>query len=216
MSNSTTPKGLGNSSSSNVIYLDLVSSKVKGICHFRWSHKVNGKWETKATYNQLSGMLLDGPIRFFDREWEGEKNPYFAFKLLNDEDQAFIVTCRFSNLGIAILNNLLNVEAPSITALTFKAVASNKNGYPAVYVADGSGELIGFKYQFSDLPEVKRMEFGGKQLSDDTDRRKFIQVAVEQKYGVYSSESNKTATTATNTSTATTQTAPELSDDEPF
>lgn len=183
-------KGLSNpSTGGNVTWLNLIANKGKDACYFRESEKTPTGWNEKARYTQMVG-LIDGPIRFFEKDYQGEKSRYFSVKVVDDEGGAAICQFRFNSIGITVLNSLLNVEHPKIETLTFRC-GFNKNGYPNVYISGSDGELVGFKLDFKeDLPPVESQEFKGKMLYDSTARQDFMQKKVEEKYGVFVAQGN--------------------------
>ena len=208
-----------------VLYFDLVTRKDDRVCELvRKAKNGDGVYEVVETVTDLTNVNLSGPIKFEDRDYKG-KDIYRSMSLKfvdNEDNTVYIISSRFTNTSVALLNNLLNIENQIVPLdLSFRI---NKGGWPTIYVSEhGTDELIGFAIDFKDIPKMEEIKIGkGKTAWNSEKRDEFMEEKINAKFGVYGQQgagdqSNSTQEVTETTKATKTKEGPNADDDDlPF
>jgi len=112
-------------------------------------------------------------------QWE-EQDVNTVELYLEDGDEIYNVDLRYNLMSRNIFNSLLSLDSFSEIKLS---LYTNKKGYPAVGVEQG-GTRADWKYKLEDLPAVKKVLVGKKEMPDSTELDEFylgeLQVLAEK------------------------------------
>lgn len=117
-------------------------------------------------YTIMTGYLTKVSVKEVNFP-DGKKKEFVVIEMDDDADRntGIIIETGWNYLVRSILNSLATPDAIAHTKIS---VYKNKNnGYPAAYI-EVNHQKVGWKYNPKELPEVKKIEFKGEVISDDT------------------------------------------------
>lgn len=187
--------GFSNTGSEQIDYLKLnAKTSETESPFFSLQKKVDGKWGTAQSFNQISGYIM-GVSR---REGEYQGNPVFSVRIrfMDDSDptKLFQVEASYNNLTYSILNSLLSLDKLSPVTIRVYARASKSDGkfYPAAYV-ESNGNRVDWFHAIDTLPRPAVAMVGKKKVIDDSEVIEFYHKVVDSLIEKFGSSAPKPA-----------------------
>jgi len=170
-----------NQVSGNLIILRPITrdkdKKDINVC-FSAVQKVDEKWSETDRYTQVTGNIKS--VENHTETYEG--NDKHSIKILMSDDSAsesYLLDLRMNILNRSMLNSLISLKATENVNIS---LYKNKKGYDTAAIRC-NGELVGWKYQFSEIPkavDINHPKTGVKIQSDYSEVDEFFLTAVEE------------------------------------
>jgi len=128
------------------------------------------QWVETGTVPSVAGRLAKLDVKSFD--WEGETF-YTASLLIKDDaaEESYLVDFKVGNLmNKGILNSLLNIDTEKDIKI---GLYTSKGGFPSGSVRQ-SEEMVRWKFDKTELPEVQETTFKGRVMRDYSLVEKFF------------------------------------------
>lgn len=140
---------------------------------FGKQQKVDGKWAVTERFNELSGRLTS--VEHIVNTYNKEEVSVLRL-IIQDGLDVFQVEGSFASLTYNIINCLASIE--SFNGELSITLYVNKSGYPTSYITM-NGERVNWKYEASDIPQVKYVKVGNKEVADSSEREAFFVKAID-------------------------------------
>lgn len=168
---------LGNNNQSNnklfILKIKTKDAEKKDIPPvFAISEKVDDKWQQTKENKDVCGDLVK--IETEKREWEG--NEYDTIKVyLEDKEvqETYLLDLRQNLLSRNIFNTLLGLKDYSNVSISLYENKKGDKTYPAVSVKQ-AGARTEWKFKLEDLPKIKKVKVGKKEVTDSTELDQFF------------------------------------------
>lgn len=135
----------------------------------------SGKFEAKEeTVNRVSGDLTKVEVK--DAEFEGKPYKKVLLSFVDRKlKETYIVDARINMLTCNLYNNLFNLTSFGDLEV---ALYRNKKGFSAATLTQ-KGEKVGWKFEAADIPKVKKVKVGKKEVIDSDEHDEFFLTELE-------------------------------------
>jgi hypothetical protein len=203
----------------NVYFVNIVTKekgedgKEKEVKPYFLFLKKNGeKYEEFARNTAFSGHL--SKVGLGEREVKGTKVDRVKV-FIEDGDDVYILDQGYTILSRSFYNSLLSLESRENININIYQTKPNDKGnvFPQISLWQAD-KLVRWKYEKSDLPEIKKVKVKGKEMSDTEDVDNFFKAKLGEKFKSLGNQDKSTATSTPQTPVAPSN---EVSDEDvPF
>lgn len=166
------------------IYAKIVGTKKGETCpvEFVFTRKQGDEYVEIDRQQDFSGHLVSVAMKTFT--FQDEEKETVELKL-DDGTDVYILNVNFSNIGRSIINSIASIEDFGKELLI--SCYRNKAGYASASCRYGLGSLD-WKYPLSDIPKIKTVTVGKKEVVDSTELDDFFRNevnAISKRLGEY-------------------------------
>lgn len=131
----------------------------------------DGKWAQTTEVKDVAGTLTK--IETEKKEWEGQE--YDVIKIFLQDDsvgETYLLDLRQNLLSRSIFNSLLSLSEFDGVSIGLYETKKDGETYAAVSVKR-NGERVSWKYKLDELPKVKKVKVGKKEVVDSSEVDEF-------------------------------------------
>ena len=140
-----------------------------------------GEWENDVDKCSFISGRIDS-IFHSETEWEGDILNRVAVYII-DNDEKYKLDLNMNMLSRSLLNSLLNIDKSKPVHIS---LYENDRGYPSVALRQDD-QLVSWKFQQDELPEIPETVFKGKPLRDYSKQEDFFLEQLVESFGMRSS-----------------------------
>lgn len=144
---------------------------------FRVKRKIDGEWvEDDEGVSSVTGNITRLNIK--DAEYNGQEYKDIALFLRDPaENESYIINFRMNIATRTLFNALVNLDNPENVSISL--YTDKKSGY-ARYALRQNDDLVRWKFELDDLPDVEEATLKGKTIRDYTDVDNFFVKELEE------------------------------------
>lgn len=133
---------------------------------FGVSEKVDGSWKTTSRFNTLEGYLVGIEVGSF--EYKGDEKKVLKITFRDEFGEKVQAESTFTLLAYGIINTLANVDPNKKVKIKLYTRNRKDNGerIAASYI-EQEGERVSWMYEPSEIPKIKKVMVGKKEVIDD-------------------------------------------------
>ena len=196
-------KNTNNYENKNVYFINVVTKekgedgKEKDVKpYFSFRQKTGEVYNEVQKNNAFSGAI--SKVSTYERDGTAGKTPRVRI-IVEDGDDVYFLDFGYTILSRSVFNSLLSLETLEDIAFQIYQTKPNDKGemFPQISIRQGEGRdnMVRWKFNKDDLPEVKKVRINGKMQSDTEAIDLFFRDKINAKFSNFASSTKpKTST----------------------